>query len=59
MNWDQEIEIEIEKGVSTSLTIGEIESILMAELAKDDLEEFAGELIKWVEFSKPLHLVSE
>jgi hypothetical protein len=46
MNWDKEMEIEVGKGEVVSVTVGEIHSILMAELTMDELEDFATELMK-------------
>lgn len=51
MNWDKEIEVEGNEGIKAVVTVGELQSVLIGELTKDDLEEFAGELIKWVELS--------
>ena len=45
MNWEQEIEIEGEGGIRVMATAGEIHNILMAALTRDEIEEFAGELI--------------
>ena len=39
-----------------SLSIGEIQSVLMEELTKDELEEFAGELIRWLELQSQSRL---
>ena len=51
MNWDKEIEVEGNEGIKAALTVGELQSFLMMELTKDELEEFAAELIKWVELT--------
>jgi hypothetical protein len=51
MYWNQEIEIDIGGGRLISLTLEEIHELLTENLTKDKLEEFAGELIKWVELS--------
>jgi hypothetical protein len=48
MNWDQEIEVEGKKGDKVTLTIGEVHSVLLADLQMDDLEEFTGELLAWL-----------
>ena len=50
MNWDNGIEVSGDGG-KVLVTLGELHSLLTWELTKDDLEEFAGELIKWVELS--------
>ena len=55
MNWDAEINIEGERGVKLSVTLAEIQSILLYSLTKDELEEFARELIRWVELSSTLN----
>ncbi len=47
MDWEKEIEVEGCKR-KISLSIGEIQSVLMAELTKDELDGFAGELIQWL-----------
>jgi hypothetical protein len=54
MNWDREIEVE---GVQVRL--GELHSILLANLTKDELEEFAAEMIKFVELSPAPLLLEE
>jgi hypothetical protein len=56
MNWDQEIEIEAKNGIKGTVTVAEIQSLLMADLTREELEEFAGELIRWVEFQPPYSL---
>jgi len=56
MNWDREIEVEGKEGEKAAVTIGDIQSILMADLTKDEVEEFAGELIKWVELQPQFNL---
>jgi hypothetical protein len=48
MNWDNGIEVSGDGG-KVVVTLGELHSLLTWELSKDELEEFAGELIKWVE----------
>jgi hypothetical protein len=50
MNWDNEIELNSDGG-KVLVTLGETHSLLTWELSKDDIEEFAAELIKWAEFS--------
>ena len=47
MYWNQEIEIDIGGGNLISLTLDEIHELLREALTKDQLEEFAGELIKF------------
>ena len=42
MNWDQEIQIEGKEGDKVTLTLGELHSLLLADLQRDDLEEFSG-----------------
>jgi hypothetical protein len=59
MNWAKDIEVEGKEGKKAEVSVGHIQDLLMAYLTKDEIEEFAGELIKWVEFSKPLYLVME
>jgi len=51
MNWDRGIEVEGKEGKKTEVTIRDIHSLLMADLTKEELEEFAGDLIKFVELS--------
>ena len=58
MNWDNGIEISGDGG-NVLVTLGELHSLLTWELSKDDVEEFAGELIKFTELSELLSLVSE
>jgi hypothetical protein len=53
MNWDNGIEVSGDGG-KVLVTLGELHSLLTWELTKDELEEFAGELIKWVELSPAL-----
>ena len=48
MNWDQEIQIEGKEGDKVTLTIGELQNLLLADLQMDDLEEFTGELLAWL-----------
>jgi hypothetical protein len=38
MNWDREIQVEGKKGDKATLTIGEFQSLLLADLQMDDLE---------------------
>ena len=45
MNWDQEIQVEGKKGDKVILTIGELHILLLADLQRDHLEEFTGELL--------------
>lgn len=60
MNWDREIEVEGNEGIKATVTVGELQSVLMGKLTKDELEEFAGKLIKWGELSPtPSSLWSE
>ncbi len=51
MDWDKGIEVEGKEGKKAEVSVGDIQSLLMAYLTKDELEEFAGELIKFVELS--------
>ncbi len=46
MNWDLEIEVEGKEGVKATLTVADIHNALFNSLTRDDVEEFAGELIK-------------
>jgi hypothetical protein len=48
MDWDMVIDIDINEKSGT-LTLSQIFSELTANLGKDDIEEFADQLIKWVE----------
>jgi hypothetical protein len=48
MNWDQEIQVEGKKGDKVTLAIGVLHSLLLADLQRDDLEEFTGELLNWL-----------
>ncbi len=48
MNWDQEIEVEGKEGSKVTLTVGELHSLLLADLRRDDLEEFMEELLVWL-----------
>jgi hypothetical protein len=45
MNWYNAIEVSGDDG-KVLVTLGELHSLLTWELSKDDLEEFAGEIIK-------------
>ncbi len=45
MNWKEMIEVGEE-----AFSLEEIQEALMASLSRDEMEEFAGELIKWAEF---------
>ncbi len=40
-----EIEVEGKKGDKVTLAIGELHRLLLANLKRDDLEEFTGELL--------------
>jgi hypothetical protein len=42
MDWDKEIEI----NGNVAVSVGELHSILLVSLTKDEMEEFAGEIIK-------------
>jgi hypothetical protein len=53
MDWDSLIEVE---GVQVKLS--ELHSILLENLTRDDLEEFAGEMIKFA-VMEPVHLGEE
>lgn len=55
MNWDNGVEVSGDGG-KVLVTLGELHSLLMWELSKDELEEFAGELIKWVELQPQCQL---
>lgn len=59
MNWDKEIEVQGNEGVKAAVTVGELQSVLMMELTKEELEEFAGELIKYAELPPPSLLPEE
>ena len=48
MNWDREIEVEGKKGDKVTLTLGELHSLLLADLQRGDLEEFTAELLAWL-----------
>ena len=59
MNWDREIEVEGNKGVRAELTVGDLQSVLMSEITKDEMEEFVQELVKFVELSPAPGLLEE
>ena len=42
MDWDKEIEID----GTVAVSVGELHSILLENLTRDEMEEFAGEMIK-------------
>lgn len=48
MNWEKEVEVE-GKGGKVVLKLADIQDTLAEGLTKDELEEFAGEMKKWVE----------
>jgi hypothetical protein len=50
MDWDKEVEV-CGVGRKMLVTIGDILSTLMMDLTSDELEEFAGELIKFSELN--------
>jgi hypothetical protein len=50
MDWKREIEI-AGRAKRIFVPLEEIQSVLMMSLTRDELEEFAGELIKWCELS--------
>jgi hypothetical protein len=45
MNWDAEVDIEGDGGVKVAVTLAEIQGLLLCNLTKDELEEFAWDLI--------------
>ncbi|MCJ7645704.1 hypothetical protein MUO65_02185 [bacterium] len=57
MNWDNGIEVSGDGG-KVLVTLGELHSILLENLTRDDLEEFAGEMIKFA-VMEPVHLGEE
>jgi hypothetical protein len=48
MDWQEELQIEV---IERNLKVAEAFDLLVSNLTKDELEEFAGELIKWCELS--------
>jgi hypothetical protein len=49
MDWDMEIQVEGKKGSQVIVTIEELHSLLLADLQRDNLEEFTGELLAWLQ----------
>jgi len=49
MKWDKEIELATEGASKVTISLGILEEVLAEQLTKDEMEEFAGELIKRVE----------
>jgi hypothetical protein len=49
MNCDREIEAEGKEGEKVILTVGELHSLLLADLSQGDLGELAGELLSWLQ----------
>ena len=58
MRWESEIDIEMSNRVRGCLSVEEIQSLLLSSLTKDELEEFAGELIKGAA-ARPVYLGDE
>ena len=58
MRWESEIDIEMSNRVRGCITVEEIQSLLFSSLTRDELEEFAGELIKGAAV-KPVYLGDE
>lgn len=48
MDWHEELRIEV---IERNLEVAEAFDLLVSNLTKDELEEFAGELIKFAELS--------
>ena len=56
MDWHEELPIEV---IERSLEVAEPFDLLVSNLTKDELEGFAGELIKFAEFSPAPLLLGE
>ena len=50
MNLEKEIELATEGASKVTISLGILEEMLVEQLTKDEMDEFAGELIKRVEF---------
>jgi hypothetical protein len=50
MKWDKEIELATEGASKVTISLGILEEVLAEQLTKDEMDEFAGELIRRVEF---------
>ena len=55
MNWEKEIELATEGTSKVTISLGILEEVLAEQLTKDEMDEFAGELIKRVEFWNGYH----
>ena len=51
MNWEQEIDFVGEGAAKVTVTLDILEDLLVEQLSKDEMEEFANELTKHAEFS--------
>jgi len=49
MDWYQEVEIQNGSDKPAVITLAELCSLLMVDLTREELDEFAGELITYVE----------
>ena len=52
MNWDQEIDLVSEGAAKVTMALEILHGLLTEQLSKEDLEEFAGELIKSLSVNK-------
>ena len=59
MNWEQEIDLVSEGAARVTIALEILHELLTEQLSKEELEEFAGELIKSVELSPVLILLGD
>lgn len=52
MNWDQEIDLVSEGAAKVTIALEILHGLLTEQLSKEELEEFASELIKSVDLSQ-------
>lgn len=49
MKWDKEVELATDGAAKVTISLGILGEVLAEQLTKDEMDEFAGELIKRVE----------
>jgi hypothetical protein len=52
MDWNQAFEDEDGEGNRVSITLAEIQGLLISNLTRDEVDEFGGDLIIWAEFHR-------
>ena len=56
MNWDREVEVEWENRITGQIKLADLLDMTVAELTREELEEFAEELSRFVDNSPSLLL---